>query len=370
MFLRTHLKIVAAVLVAIAVAPAARAADGDYKTLDEACKDLAVQIDKALTAEKLTGSIVVQSFTNGTSFPNVNITRLLASALEAKNYKVKDNAGAPVFVKGTLFVSKTALVIETDLHKASEGRFQSWKHRVDNIEAAAQGATFDIKSNPPKQAADGSAPVTPKEKVAAAVQQDAVKPTAQLTADAKVCRPTAASPFGVSVIGRDGNPLPIKTVEGVAIVELAMDQEFTLRVINDTKADIGAGVSLDGINMFNFSENPDYKALGKIWVAAGGGRIDGWYHNDTKSRRFQMGKYDESVAAQQGVTEGVGGITVQFFGDPTPAGGSRGLVPDAGIKQGSEVASEYTPQTGKFGPLVAAVTIRYQKSDHPTDLPK
>src|SRR4051812_8458385 len=81
--------------------------DGGFDTLDAACKDLAVQIDKALVAEKIPGSIVVQSFTNGTAFPNAQISRLLTTALEEKKYKVQDQGGAPAFVKGTLFVNKT-----------------------------------------------------------------------------------------------------------------------------------------------------------------------------------------------------------------------------------------------------------------------
>lgn len=383
MSLRSTLpKFVAAVLLAAGATwatPALRAADADggFATLDEACKDLATQIDKALVAEKIPGSIVIQSFTNGTAFPNAQITRLLTGAFEEKKYKVKDNAGAPAFVKGTLYVNKTSLVIETDLHRTGEGRLQTWRHRVNNLEAAAQGSTFDITTK--SQAAtntttNSSAPATPKEKVADAIKQDTTKPGIAITNDGTVARPVAGSQFGVSIMTmKDGKPvmLPIINANGLAMVELAMNQEFGLSIVNDSAHDVGASISIDGVNMFVFSEIPDYKALGKIWIGPSGGKIDGWYHNDHRSRKFQMGKYDESIAAQVGVTEGVGGITVTFYGDPTGTGNQpRAFVlPEAGIKAGSEVKSAYETKVAHFGELIAAVTVRYQKSDHPTDLP-
>ena len=381
--------------------------DGGFDTLDAACKDLAAEIDKALTAEKIQGSIILQSFTNGGNLPNANIGLLLKKAFEEKKYKVQDKGGAPAFVKGTLFVNKTSLVIETDLHRTGEGRLQTWKHRVNNLETAAQGSTFDITAKPESRvkpaetttpatasttgtpattgaaktnATTDAAPLTPKEKAAEAIRQDAVTPSVAIAGEGTVARPTPASRFGFSVlVKKEGKlvPLPITNVDGVAIVQLAMDQEFQLSIVNDSKADVGASVSIDGVNMFIFSEVPAYKDLGKLWIGTEGGLIDGWYHNDQRSRAFQMGKYDESVASSLGLTEGVGSITVTFYGDPTGTGSQprTAVRPETGIKAGRVIekaaggADNYVAKQGHFGELIAAVTVRYQKSDHPTDLP-
>lgn len=376
---------IATLALGVGIAGAAAVDDGGFATLDAACKDLAGEIDKAVTAEKLERSIVIQSFTNGTAFPNAQIGRLLTTSFEEKKYKVQDKGGAPVFVKGTLHVNKTSLVIETDLHRSGEGRLQSWKHRVNSLETAAQGSTFDIttasadRTKKPAETAisnatSSSAPVTAKEQAADAIRQDTAKPQTAITNDGTVARPAPGSKFGVSIVTNKGGkptPLPITTVDGLAIVQLAMDQEFTLSIVNDSTNDVGASVSIDGVNMFVFSEVPSYKELGKLWVGPAGGRIDGWYHNDRRSRSFQMGRYDESVAASVGVTEGVGGITVTFYGDPTgrQSRPRTAVRPETGIKAGAFVDSNYSTKSGEFGELIAAVTVRYQKSDHPTDLP-
>jgi len=382
--------LIAALVLGVTSSRAAAADDGGFDTLDAACKDLAAEIDKAISAEKIEHSIVIQSFTNGTAFPNAQIGRLLTALFEEKKYKVQDKGGAPVFVKGTLFVNKTSLVIETDLHRSGEGRLQTWRHRVNNIETAAQGSTFDInaastdRTKKPAETATpatgtpataaAAAPVTPKEKAAEAIRQDASNPQITITDAGTVARPAPGSKFGVSIVTRNGGQttkLPITTVDGLAIAQLTMDQEFSLSIVNESETDVGASISVDGVNMFVFSENPAYKTLGKIWIGPEGGRIDGWYHNDHRSRSFQMGRYDESVAASVGVTEGVGGITVTFYGTPSgsQARPRTAIRPDVGIKAGSFVDSNYSTKSDHFGELIAAVTVRYQKSDHPTDLP-
>lgn len=406
MLLRLHLRQILAAALAVTalfgahLTPASAAGDeGGFDTLDAACKDLAAEIDKALTAEKIQGSIILQSFTNGGNLPNANIGLLLKTAFEEKKYKVQDKGGAPAFVKGTLFVNKASLVIETDLHRTGEGRLQTWKHRVNNLETAAQGSTFDITAKPESRVKPAdttkpagtatatasatsttTAPLTPKEKAAEAIRQDAVTPSVAVAGEGTVARPTPDSRFGFSVlVKKEGKlvPLPITNVEGVAIVQLGMEQEFQLSIVNDSKADVGASVSIDGVNMFIFSEVPAYKDLGKLWIGTEGGLIDGWYHSDQRSRAFQMGKYDESVASSLGVTDGVGSITVTFYGDPTGTGSRprTAVRPETGIKAGRVIekvaggADNYVTKEGHFGELIAAVTVRYQKSDHPTDLP-
>jgi hypothetical protein len=373
----------AALLIGLSALPtssgAVRAAEpADVLTLEDACKDLANQVEKALLEEKLgdAKSIVIQSFTSSTNFPNAQINLLLKSAFESRQYKVQDKAGAPAFLKGTLYVSKTTLVIETDLHKVGEGRLHTWKHRVDSVEAASQGATYDTKAASTVASSGGAAfAASPKEKVAAALAQDSVKPQVAIAGNGFVARPTPDSKYGVCLFTmKDGAlaRMPVTNVEGLAIVDLAMDQEFGVIVVNDSGEDVGASISIDGVNIFNFSQIPEYKSQGKMWIGPQGGQIDGWYHHDKESRKFRMGKYDDSVAAQMGVTEGLGGITVTFYAEQKGGArgiGSRGLRSDVGIGQGTVVASDYHTKSGHFGDLIAAVTVRYQSANHPKDLP-
>jgi len=190
-----------------------------------------------------------------------------------------------------------------------------------------------------------------------------------------VVHASKTSPYGIEIVekGPDGEyvavPLePELLAAGIAKVQLNPEQPFAVRIYNRSSHLVGVDLSLDGINVFEFSHNPFWKKLGKMLVQPGRTTIKGWHDQGASSFEFLVTSYGNSAAASLGVKQqdaSLGTITATFY-EIVPVG-SRNF----GIGRGERTVMRYDNQARpvQFGGLLGAVSIKYNRSGHPDDLP-
>ena len=239
----------------------------------------------------------------------------------------------------------------------------------DAVVSALLGLTVDL---PPQ--ADG------KERDKK-IEYSAEKPQAYLE-KTRINAP-GGQPFGIEVLvkGADGKFTPRAAVEkeGLAFVELKNNEVYRVRVYNDADYEAAVTLTIDGLNMFTFSDIKDPKtgkpSYDRLLVGAHRSfAIPGWHRTNEKngSNEFQVTKYADSEAAKlYANSANVGTVTVTFAaawpkekGPPAdepknPDSHSRSA--DLGTKRGAETGDGYKEQTREFGVTRAAISVRYSK---------
>jgi hypothetical protein len=87
---------------------------------------------------------------------------------------------------------------------------------------------------------------------------------------------------------------------GLLFANLDKDNIYAIRLINNTDRSAAATVTIDGLNLFAFSEVAGYRALGKVVIPPrtelpGGVLLKGWHHTNTHSYAFQVCDVGESA---------------------------------------------------------------------------
>ena len=190
------------------------------------------------------------------------------------------------------------------------------------------------------------------------------------------------SPYAVEILVKEGDkyaPRPAVDKDGLAFVELKKDDVYRVRVYNDSPYECSAMLTIDGLNMFCFSELKDphtgKQLYDRLLVRAGKSYdIPGWHRNDSKngSDEFLVTKYADSEAAQQFPNSAnIGTLTVAFAAcwpkdappppdEPKdPPGFSKSA--ELGTKRGAATGNGYTLVERQFGVVRAAVSVRYSK---------
>jgi hypothetical protein len=179
--------------------------------------------------------------------------------------------------------------------------------------------------------------------------------------DLRKYRPRAAN------IGRDN----------LAFLTIARGEVYAVRIVNNSKFDAAATVTIDGLNMFAFSENSSYEFV--VVPAGSDGVIVGWHRNNEVSDAFQVSEYSKSAAFKQMPnSSSIGTIHVSFKAawardtpppeDEFPPGGAQPRDANA-TARGAEVKAKYTEVVREYGKLREAVSVRYNKEVEPADLP-
>ncbi len=176
----------------------------------------------------------------------------------------------------------------------------------------------------------------------------------------------------------DGPLTPPGLRQGKPFVKISEGDSYAIKIYNDSGAPVGVEVRIDGINMFAFSQVPNYKKIGRLFVKPGGTPlITGWhfFNGPGGTREFLVMPWENSAQAILGTRDEstIGVVTVSFFsawvGDTPP--------PDEPALRGGELATGIGKPTDNtthdivchFGQLRSNVTIRYAKPTPPGNLP-
>jgi len=187
------------------------------------------------------------------------------------------------------------------------------------------------------------------------------------------------SPFRVELLVRKGEgyvPRPLEIDSGFAFANINVAETYAVKIYNDSDFDCGVKLTIDGLNSFEFSNNPFYRKLG-MWVIPrkSAGLIKGWHRTDAFSDSFLIADLPDTAAAKLGrETSAIGTITASFFAAWSPGENPPKVETLAsrskGTARGPEVQQRNIPVLRFFGrSLLAAVSIRYVKPDPPEDLP-
>jgi hypothetical protein len=186
------------------------------------------------------------------------------------------------------------------------------------------------------------------------------------------------SPYGVEILVKQAGEFQPRTVtldEGLPFVQINRGEIYGIRLINDSSLDAAVTLSIDGVNVFAFSDHKEYKHY--IIKAGSKPIIRGWHRTNEVSDAFQIGEFAKSAAAETLPTGGqIGTITAMFAAawpaDARPPAdefaaqlkGTRGS-DDATIR-GPQTEQGFTEVRRHTGVARAAVSVRYTKPD---DLP-
>jgi hypothetical protein len=353
--------LVLALLVLPAAARPARAANDLGKELAV----VAEAIGQYLKDKDLGGSVAVGAFTASTSIPasaGPAIQKSLTEELTKRNLRVE--AKAPVEVKGDYFK-----VEDTESGRPSV----LVKARLVDRRKGAELVVFDqtILGDAVIASLLGLDVVLPPRGDAAArderLRQSIDDPKVQVAGTRVAAAPK--SPYAVEILVKSGNRYVARAPqvkEGLAFIPVGRDEVYAVRLVNDSPYDAAVALTVDGLNMFAFSDNPAYRNLGKVLVPPGGAIIKGWHLTDESTAVFQVTAYARSAAAELNSGVSIGTITASFAAawptnaDP-PADEPAGRAAVDATGRGPVAAVHYESAQRRFGVVRAAVSVRYAK---------
>ena len=190
--------------------------------------------------------------------------------------------------------------------------------------------------------------------------------------------------YGLEVIANGAAVTP-EDRDGLAYIPLRREQEYTVRLVNRSKTEAAARLSIDGLNVFTFidEKQPATLADGKpnprggeplfdLFLVPAGGSVEvpGWMISRSKTLGFKVTSYPNTAVAQLGRDQSpTGTITATFSaawekGQKPPAGElptTRGPGDD-GTGFGKPKAIEAGPVERQVGKLRASVSVRYSST--------
>jgi hypothetical protein len=181
------------------------------------------------------------------------------------------------------------------------------------------------------------------------------------------------SPYAVEVLvktptGYEPRPATLDD-DKLAFVKISRDEVYEVRLINDSPHDAAVVLTVDGLNVFAFSDNPSFSH----WVipAKRALTVPGWFRTLKVSDSFKVTDYAESAAAEKlSSASSVGTITAAFsaawpLGSSPPADeapGKKGGRSGDATGKGPPVDTKFTEVVREVGRLRASVSVRYTKA--------
>jgi hypothetical protein len=161
--------------------------------------------------------------------------------------------------------------------------------------------------------------------------------------------------------------------DGFGLVTLKREQTYAVRLVNRSAIEVAVRLSVDGLNIFTFSElrqkegpyqgAPLYDMV--LIPPKGEVIIPGWHRNNSTSYKFKITEYAATAAAKMGKATDIGTITATFCAawEKTPPAdepdGSR-APGDDGTGFGESTSVKYTPVQRTIGAVRASVAVRYK----------
>jgi hypothetical protein len=163
---------------------------------------------------------------------------------------------------------------------------------------------------------------------------------------------------------------------GLAFAPIDREEIYAVRLINDSPHDAAVMLTIDGLNVFSFSDVRDPKtglARYTQWIIPpkSHGDIVGWHRTNELTESFQVMEYAKSAAAELKSTAPVGTITASFAaawpkGSPPPP--DEPLQPPSEFARSAEatgrgprITTSYTEAERNFGVVRASISVRYTK---------
>jgi hypothetical protein len=189
----------------------------------------------------------------------------------------------------------------------------------------------------------------------------------------------ADSPYAIEILAAPKQagsyrPRDATNQDGLAFVPLSRGEVFGVRIINRSRLDAAVTLTIDGLNLYAFSDLKDPKTgrpkFSVVLVKAGQETlIPGWHRNHEVSEEFVITEYAKSAAAELKSNAPTGVITATFAAawpqDQTPpadepgsAGNSRSA--DA-VGRGVQVQQKYIEVERHLGVVRETVSVRYTK---------
>jgi hypothetical protein len=194
--------------------------------------------------------------------------------------------------------------------------------------------------------------------------------------------PSKSSFFGVEMLrvlpGGVMEPIALEEEEdGNLFATLDVGDIYAVRLINKSNRLAGAKLTIDGLNLLAFSENPEYARLGRVIVPPGetGTIVRGWHKSDRESYSFKVVDVGDSAVAELKdknsqfleVDDAIGMINVTFC-FAADANNPHDRLPDdepvtlsTATARGPIVKQDFRPMKAVFGMDRATITIRYDR---------
>jgi hypothetical protein len=293
------------------------------------------------------------------------IAKLLADELDKLDITVKRRA--ELAVKGEFRSTKTdtgrlAAKIEGSLVDRTGAVLCTFTTEVTGAQELSSllGLTVDLPADKPERQRE--------EKIAAAIEAP------QATVVSTRISASDSSPYALELLiksGSDYQPRAVMLDEGLAFVKINRGEIYGVRIINDSPLDAAVTLTIDGVNVFAFSDHKDYKHY--IIAKKTSPTIKGWHRTNQVSDEFEVGDFSNSATASLLPSGGaIGTITATFAAawpanEPPPddelSVGTRGI--DATIR-GALTSQKFTEIRRLTGRVRSAISVRYTKPD---DLP-
>lgn len=198
------------------------------------------------------------------------------------------------------------------------------------------------------------------------IRESIEEPAARITSSRISAGPS--SPYSLEVLvktGPDWVPRAPVDDEGLAFVELNPEDTYAVRFYNDSPYDAAVTLTIDGLNLFTFSENPAYKQLGVVIIGAkSSGTITGWHRTNDKADSFLVTEYAKSAAAELDQAGEIGTITCSvsaaWTADATPPPDET-TRSQAATGRGPEIAAQFRETQRVIGKTRSAISCRYSR---------
>jgi hypothetical protein len=160
--------------------------------------------------------------------------------------------------------------------------------------------------------------------------------------------------------------------DGLAIVSLSRDEVFAVRLINQSPHDAAVTLTIDGLNLYSFSDVKDPKTGRPLYSALVLGAkqevfIRGWHRTNEVAEEFVITEYSKSASAELKSTAATGAITATFAAawpkdqqPPSDEPAAKGRSGDA-VGRGQRVEQKFVEVERHVGVVRATVSVRYGK---------
>jgi hypothetical protein len=337
--------------------------------LDQGLSKMAAEIRKFIDEEGLPREMIVGDFSGAPRLKasgGVELSRCIAEQLEKAGIRVHDTAELQLLGKFKLSEKKErpeddfeslALEIEALVLDGSDEELVELPISVyGSVALQIAGQTIDVQPKLPEK--DRQKLITTQvEQPPTQIKQSQV-------------RASASSPFAIEILVMNGNHIEPRSPHldslGKAFVDLHQGEEYLVRIFNEAAFDAGVTLTIDGVDMFIDAQDAPKDARLIVYP---GQHIDvpGWYINRSKTKAFEIGGYEDSVAKRVGSMTSVGTITATFRAswDPNgprpsdePGGNAKG---GKATKQGRDIDKNYVEIVRDFGEVRSVISVRYDR---------